>query len=128
MRLRILLSLSLLAPSAVASRADVPVQIGGEQELDACAALDVVTLRTGRLAVRSGPGTRFRVLDRLPRGQHVYSCAVDPAGSDWVGVVYAPGKDSPDCGVSTPVAPRRTYDGPCKSGWVHTRWLSVIAG
>jgi hypothetical protein len=32
------------------------------------------------------------------------------------------------CGVSEPVTRRRDYDGPCRSGWVQSAFVKVIAG
>ena len=43
------------------------------------------------------------------------------AGSD-------PGDGPGDCEVGSPVASVRPYDGPCRWGWVHSRYVTVIAG
>lgn len=33
-----------------------------------------------------------------------------------------------DCGVSSPVRSKRNYDGPCKSGWVESNFVQLVAG
>jgi len=33
-----------------------------------------------------------------------------------------------ECGVSSPVRSKRNYDGPCKSGWVESNFVKLIAG
>ena len=33
-----------------------------------------------------------------------------------------------DCGVASPVRTKRYYDGPCKSGWVESNYIKLIAG
>jgi hypothetical protein len=46
-----------------------------------------------------------------------------------MGIVYEEaGTLSPTCGVSSPVTSRRDYDGPCRSGWVSSAFVKLIAG
>lgn len=106
----------------------VPVRIGEFPDLDACLSWGEVTgLRHSLLAVREGPGTHYRQLDELDNGHGVHLC--DGAeDSEWVGVVYAPADANVDCGVSSPAPEHRPYAGPCRSGWVHMKWVRVIAG
>lgn len=103
------------------------VTIGGG-ELDACGTLaEVAGLgreADRRLSVRGGPDVAFRPVDWLRNGRRLHVC--DRRG-DWVGVVYGPDR-STDCGVSTPSERKRPYGGPCKSGWVHSRFVRGIAG
>jgi hypothetical protein len=105
----------------------VPVMIGGERDLDACGAVGVVSgldpKPASTLSVRSGPGPQFDRIDRLTSGTRVWLC--DRKGP-WVGVVYGP--DGQDCGVSRPIDRRRPYTGPCASGWVFDKYVSLLAG
>lgn len=122
---------TVLAMAAGHARADVPaevpVMIGGEAELDACAATGIVSgLRGGAgsfLAVRRGPGLRFAMTDRLRNGARVWLC---DARGGWLGVVYA--KDVRNCGVSSPSSVRQPYHGACASGWVAERFVRREAG
>lgn len=106
-----------------------PVEVGGEAELDACASLGQVVRLDPKgdnfLAVREGPGSKHGERDRLGAGTLVTIC--DERGA-WLGVVYpAPGTKA-DCGVSSPQPERTPYRGPCRSGWVHGRFVDVVAG
>lgn len=74
----------------------------------------------GFLAVRAGPGTSHRMLDRLHNGESVWLC--DQRG-DWVGIVY--GRE--DCGTEGS-GPEHPYTGSCRAGWAHGRWIELVAG
>jgi hypothetical protein len=118
------------APLAARSPIDVPVFAGGEPDSDACPSTgDVVGLNPrgeGFLSVRSGPGGKpFREIDRIYNGQHVYIC--EQRGV-WLGVVYAKRDDGIGCRVRRPWAVRAPYTGPCRSGWVHERYVGNLAG
>jgi hypothetical protein len=111
----------------------VPVMIGGNSDdgqLDACASLGAVSGLDPKgdrfLAVRSGPGTRYLLLDKLLEGQKVFACSVSP-DRRWYGVVYTRSSDE-DCGITSPVSPPQPYSGKCDSGWVNARWVKIIAG
>jgi hypothetical protein len=98
--------------------------------LDACASTGRVSnLGKGHdafLAVRSAPSTSARVKDKLNAGQILSLC--DQSGA-WIGVVYSlPGDGPIDCGVATPSAYFGAYRGPCRFGWVSSRYVEVIAG
>jgi hypothetical protein len=114
------------APAFAQTRPSVPVMVGGDADLDACATLsEIVGLNPrgdGFLSVRSGPGTRHAELDRLTNGARVYSCAEQ---GEWIGIIYP---FSRRCGVATPWPVERAYEGPCRSGWVHRRFVRGIAG
>ncbi|WP_062213131.1 hypothetical protein [Aureimonas sp. AU12] len=106
-----------------------PVEVGGEAELDACASLGQIVRLDPKgdnfLSVRNGPGSQRLELDRLGAGALVTIC--DERGP-WLGIVYpAPGTQT-DCGLSSPRQTRSPYDGPCRSGWVHGRFVDVVAG
>ena len=112
-----------------APRLDVPVMAGGEEDLDACGSSGrIVGLNPrgdGFLSVRSGPGGKpYREIDRLYNGNEVTLC--DEQGP-WLGIVYGESPDG-DCGVGTPWPVRKPYAGPCRFGWVHSRYVKIVAG
>lgn len=115
------------AAMTVQAGGTVPVMVGGVAELDACGGRGEVRGLNPRgdnfLAVRTGPGSKYPMLDRLYNGNQVYVC--DQYG-EWIGIVY--GEPMQDCGVSSPVPRRQPYQGPCQSGWAHRNWLVLIAG
>ena len=110
---------------------DVPVRIGGTPDLDACPSSAHVTGLNPRgdnfLSVRSRASASGRELDRLRGGYTVWACD-ETADGEWTGVVYAPPGRDVDCGVGTPIARRQAYRGPCASGWVASRYLTIVAG
>ncbi len=134
------------APTASSMTQPEPVAVmyGGEVEYDACGAWgDVHGLDPNGdnfLAVRTGPGTAYTQIDSLNEGDGFSLC--DRKGS-WIGIVYQD-KDQKandmegdvegneagdlDCNTGTPVTPRKPYDGPCRSGWVHENWVRLLAG
>lgn len=105
-----------------------PVIVGGEASFDACGGVgEVVGLDPNGdnfLAVRSGPGSGFKIVDKIHTGQQYFDC--DSSGK-WVGIVYSKKPDA-DCGVSSPIAKRTPYRGPCRSGWVFRKYTKLIAG
>jgi hypothetical protein len=110
-------------------RIDVPVMVGGSGESDGCTSLgQIVGLDPngdGFLSVRSGPGGKpYREIDRLYNGNRVFVCHNK---GPWLTVVYG---NSPDgtCGVSTPWPVRQPYTGPCRFGWIHSRYVEIVAG
>lgn len=87
----------------------------------------------GFLAVRTGPGAKFPERDRLSRDRYVYAL---PAVAGWRPVIYGEPNEEFDvlekrCGTDNPPpdnAPiKRVYTGPCRSGWVDQRWLTLLA-
>lgn len=110
---------------------DVPVRVGGAPDLDACGGSGTVTGLDPQgdnfLSVRSGPGGRpYREVDRVRTGQFLAICE---ERGPWLGVVYAPlGDERTECGVGTPRPRRAAYAGPCRSGWVHGRYVGDRAG
>lgn len=119
----------LLACHTACAWPSVPVSVGGNVHVDACEAVGQINgLESGTnrvLSVRSGPGGSFRVTDEVPNGQLVYVCEHSKDGQ-WWGVVYGP--DETECGVSSPIAERRSYAGRCKAGWVQAKWVEIVAG
>lgn len=78
----------------------------------------------GFLAVRAGPGSDRALVDKLGNGRRVYLCRGE---GRWVSVLY-PDPDSKGLRCGAASADIAKYRGPCKSGWVHWNWISIIAG
>lgn len=106
----------------------MPVEVGGDAVLDACGSLGRVHgLKAdgdGFLAVRAGPGSAYAMTDRLAENREVMMCG---QRGEWVAVVYGDLRLG-SCGVGAPIARRQPYRGPCKSGWVHGKWIELMAG
>lgn len=124
--------LAILAPAGVAAAgpAAMPVIVGGDAEMDACAASGAVAGLDPKgdnyLSVRSGPGgAAYREVDRIGPGRRITICA---ERKPWLGIVYAPAGRAVDCGLSSPQPRAAPYRGPCRSGWVHRRYVRVTAG
>lgn len=109
----------------------MPIMIGSDgPETDACGTLAQVKPLDGQdvnyLSVRDAPSGLTKERDRLDPGQQVSVCASD---GTWSGVVYAaPGSETQDCGVGSPVAAQEPYRGSCRQGWVVTQYLEMVAG
>jgi hypothetical protein len=129
------LTLALVVPAEAKAPPTRPVMVGGEPELDACPSLGaVIPLPKGGdgfVAVRAAPTVKARMLDKLMPGRALLLCE-DSADGQWVGVVYPEtwgGPEVTDCRVSSPAnGAARPYEGPCLSGWVARRFVTVIAG
>ena len=103
-----------------------PLILHSSDDADPCdngIVYDLDPVGDGFLAVKAGPGLRYNRIDKLYNGEQVYLC--DDAG-DWFGVVYS--KQRRECNVMTPWPVKLPYTGPCRSGWVHKRWIKVYAG
>lgn len=132
MRIAIALTLALLMTTAAEAQSKrVPVMVGGDDGVDACMSLgEVVGLNPkgdNFLAVRRGPGTKYKKIDEIHTGDEIFVC--DEKG-DWYGVVYPDLNEDEDmdCEVSSPIEERDEYSGDCISGWVHSRYVEIIAG
>ena len=102
------------------------VLVGGDGDADACGSLYRVNIRElpgNFLAVRAAPTLGAAILDRLEAGTAVFACEQE---GDWLGVVYGSGVE--ECGVAQPIPTRGPYSGPCRSGWVYSRYLGGQAG
>jgi hypothetical protein len=104
MRIPILLAASLLALPAAAQRLDVPIVPYCDQATTEAACSGVGTVMgldpngDGFLAVRTGPGTSFPMIDQLFNGERVTT--INGQGN-WLGVEYRGGR----------------------MGWVHGNWI-----
>lgn len=74
------------------------------------------------LSVRTAPKSGAKELDRLNPGARVEMCE---SRSGWWGIVY--GGDSGTC-VPEIVKKAYRYTGPCRSGWVSSKFVDSIAG
>ena len=115
-----------------AMAAGQPIYVGGDDAMDACWSLGKVAglkkQGDGFLSVREGPSTEARETGRLANGQEALIC---DENEQWFAIVYSKkskGKPLTNCGVSSPIAVKRIYSGPCQSGWVSKKWIRIIAG
>lgn len=80
------------------------------------------------LAVRAAPSTQSSKIDELPQGHEVWFCD----GSDdqqWVGIVYrGKGQKGFECATGPNLEKPKAYPGPCRSGWVHKNYVTLLAG
>ena len=105
----------------------------GAPRFDACQSVGEVGRHvSGSLPVLSAPFDAAEKIDSLSADQTVYICtrSID---QQWFGIVYDKSSDPEastpvDCGVSSPVRAKRNYDGPCKSGWVESTYVVLVAG
>ena len=108
--------------SQQAQALDVPVvEQGGDGQMATCASSAVAGLKAGGdgfLAVRSGPGTEYRKLDELRNGDVVL---VYEIRGKWAGVAYRTTAANCAATRTRPVPHGHT-------GWVHTNWLTDVAG
>jgi hypothetical protein len=120
---------ALAATAAVAQPGARPVRYGlNGPELDGCTPYSEISGLNPRgdnfVSVRAAPTTVGRELDRLGPGRKVWICE---EVSGWAGIVYGP-RDSTGCNVESPLPRVRAYRGPCRSGWVASRYVTPIAG
>ena len=128
-----MIALALAAPatgrSGPPARA-VPITLTGEDEVDPCPSVGEVrglkATGDGFLSVRAGPDTRSAELFRLHNGDQVYICNERPG---WYGVIRQR-FDTDQCGGDLFARPSKAhpYRGPCPSGWVSDRWVTLVAG
>lgn len=98
----------VLASSALAQTLDVPFSTAcTAKSYSECYRLhevrDLDPEGDGFLAVRAGPGSGYRTIDRLVNGDQVY---VFVTKGHWCGITYRDGR----------------------KGWSHKKWLYQIAG
>lgn len=105
-----------------------PVRIGeGGPRFNACLGTGRV-INTASLDVRQAPFGDATRIDGIAPDTSIDICSRS-LDQRWLGVVYRPA-DQPtlDCGVSGPVERARGYDGPCRSGWVSSAFVRLVAG
>lgn len=117
--------------STVLRETVTPVRIGeAGPNFAACTARGAVRERTGADAVpvRSAPFEANEEIDYLEPGAEFFICA-RTHDQRWFGIVYdSGGQAAARCGVSVPVAARRSYGGPCAAGWVPSARVRLISG
>lgn len=117
--------------AAVVTPESRPVRIGDYgASFRACAA--VGTPRNPKageaLPVRFAPFENAGETGSVARGARFFICTRS-LDQKWFGIVFDEGGTLAErCGVSEPVTRRRDYDGPCRSGWVQSAFVKVIAG
>jgi hypothetical protein len=80
------------------------------------------------LPVRSAPFDDAGETGSVAAGARFFVCARS-LDQKWFGIVFDEGGALAEkCGVSEPITRRRDYDGPCRSGWVQSAFVKVIAG
>ncbi len=104
---------------------------GGDGILDPCMSLaQVNNLGKGPdafLAVKDEPNLKAKRIDKIFSGQKLWICE-DSKDGNWYGVVY-PTTENQDCDVNNiSIKNRKTYTGPCKSGWVSQKYVTIVAG
>lgn len=118
------------APDAVTT-GPLPVRIGEYgPNFDACATVGTTRQVAGgaTLPVRAAPFESGRQIGTIVSGGRFFVCSRS-LDQKWFGIVYdEAGGPAQGCGVSDPVTVRRSYDGPCRSGWVATPFVKLIAG
>ncbi len=76
--------------------------------------------------IRRGPGEEFPVIEHLEKGRAILVCGDQ---EQWFGVVYPENDAAADeCGVSSPIENHQAYAGPCKSGWIRSDAVEIVAG
>lgn len=119
--------------SAPVQTESAPVRVGElGPNFDACAAagttrhLDVAA--GDKLPVRAAPFDTAAEAGAVAAGARFFVCTRSH-DQRWLGIVYdESGALSPGCGVSRPLNARRAYEGPCRSGWVSSAFVKLIAG
>lgn len=108
-----------------------PVRIGElGPNFAACSAAGTTrNLKPGEaLPVREAPFDNARESGSVPAQARFFICARS-LDQKWFGIVHdEAGSLAERCGVAEPVTRRRDYDGPCRSGWVQSAFVKVIAG
>jgi len=120
------------APEAAAITPESrPVRIGElGANFRACGAAGTTrNLKAGEaLPVRSAPFDNAGETGSVASAARFFICTRSH-DQKWFGIVFdEAGTLGERCGVSEPVTRRRDYDGPCRSGWVQSAFVKVIAG
>lgn len=119
----------LTRPETSAVSTAVPVRVGDAgPAFRACQATGAPRAAEGSLTVLGGPYDAAPTLGSIPAGARFFVCSRS-IDQRWMGIVYDPaGTLAPGCGVSAPVAARGDYAGPCRSGWVASAAVRLVAG
>ncbi len=119
------------ADAAVVTPQSRPVRIGEHgANFRACSAAGTTRgLKAGEaLPVRSAPFENAVETGSVASAARMFVCTRS-LDQKWFGIVYDEGGTLAErCGVSEPVTRRRDYGGPCRSGWVQSAFVKLIAG
>ncbi|MEO7178674.1 MAG: hypothetical protein ABIW83_07510 [Allosphingosinicella sp.] len=117
--------------AAVVTPGSQPVRIGDYgANFQACAAAGTPrNLKAGEaLPVRLAPFENAGKTGSVASRARFFVCTRS-FDQKWFGIVYdQDGTLAERCGVSEPVTGRRDYVGPCRSGWVESAFVKVVAG
>jgi hypothetical protein len=117
--------------AAVVTPGSRPVRVGElGANFRACSAAGTPrNLKSGEsLPVRSSPFENAGESGSVAGDARFFICTRSH-DQKWFGIVFDEGGSLAErCGVSEPVTRRRDYDGPCRSGWVQSAFVKVIAG
>ncbi|HLL30847.1 MAG TPA: hypothetical protein VK403_07615 [Allosphingosinicella sp.] len=117
--------------TAVVTPGSRPVRIGElGANFRACSAAGTTrNLKAGEaLPVRSAPFENADPSGSVASRASFFICTRSH-DQKWFGIVYdEDGTLAERCGVSEPVTRRLDYEGPCRSGWVQSAFVKVIAG
>ncbi|HZG08007.1 MAG TPA: hypothetical protein VEZ70_03400 [Allosphingosinicella sp.] len=112
-------------------RHDMPVRVGElGVNFDACASAGTTRHLKGgdTLPVKAAPFENSAQTGTIANGERFFVCTRSH-DQKWLGVVYDEGGALAErCGVSSPVRERRGYEGPCRSGWVASAFVKLVAG
>ncbi|MEA3001639.1 MAG: hypothetical protein QOH81_427 [Sphingomonadales bacterium] len=118
-------------PADIVTPGLVPVRVGElGPNFEACSAAGTTRhIEAGQsLPVRAAPFDNAAQTGAVPAGARFFVCSRS-IDQKWFGIVYDPGGAlAPACGVSKPANARHAYAGPCKSGWIQSAYVKVIAG
>jgi hypothetical protein len=119
------------SPAATVTASATPVRIGElGPNFQACAAAGTTrNLKAGEsLPVRSAPFDNADQQGGIESGGRFFVCT-SSLDRKWFGIVFdESGALADRCGVTEPVTGRRDYGGPCRSGWVQSAFVKLIAG
>ncbi|MEA3051550.1 MAG: hypothetical protein QOG72_453 [Sphingomonadales bacterium] len=108
-----------------------PVRVGElGPNFEACSAAGTTrNLKAGEaLPVRVAPFDNAAQAGSVAARARFFICTRS-LDQKWFGIVFEEdGTLAESCGVSEPVTRRSDYGGPCRSGWVQSAFVKVIAG
>ncbi len=118
-------------PPAATEVAGAPVRVGElGSNFAACNAVGATRrVEAGAgLPVRNAPFDGAEQVGEVAPGARFFVCTTSH-DQRWSGIVWdeASGTLDARCGVSTPLPRRQDYAGPCRSGWVQSAFVRLVA-
>ena len=118
-------------PRRPPAKQEVPVRVGEMgPNFDACSGAGTTRhVEAGAvLPVRAAPFDDAAETGGIAAGQRFFVCTRSH-NQKWLAVVYDDsGTLAERCGVSSPWTKRSNYAGPCRSGWVVSAFVRLVAG